>query len=46
MPHLQEKLDLFSEVTLVLNKPLFYKNENLSSGHISQLAFKAGRISF
>ncbi|MCK9477677.1 MAG: DEAD/DEAH box helicase family protein [Candidatus Muirbacterium halophilum] len=46
MSYSEEKLDLVSEESLVFKKPLYYKNEKVSCGNISQLALKSGTWTF
>jgi len=42
----QTKLDLVTQEVLQFNAPLYYKQENTSCGHLSQLALEAGDLTF
>ena len=46
MIYSRQSLDLISKETLELKKPLFYRNERVSCGNISQLALESGNWSF
>ncbi|WP_141047286.1 DEAD/DEAH box helicase [Aliarcobacter cryaerophilus] len=46
MSYSQQNLALISEEILEFKKPLFYKNEKVSCGNISQLALESGNWSF
>ncbi len=46
MIYSQQSLDLILKKTLEFKKPLFYRNERVSCGKISQLALESGNWSF
>lgn len=46
MIYSQQSLDLISKEILEFKKPLFYRNERVSCGKISQLALESGNWSF
>lgn len=46
MSYSQQSLALNSKETLKFEKPLFYRNEKVSCGNISQLALESGNWSF